>query len=294
MMSILRSVMNRESINSMARIFAFIPDEPYLKMMYRLRTGKRLNLEAPRRFNEKIQWLKLHDRRPEYTMMVDKYSVKPYVASIIGEEFIIPTLGVWDRFDDIDFAKLPDQFVLKCTHDSGGLVICKDKSKLDMKKARKKIERSLKSNFFWIGREWPYKDVPHRIIAEQYLEDESGEELKDYKIFCFNGEPKYIQVDFGRFSNHERNVYSTDWKYMGFTSHYKSNPNVAIPRPEKLDKMLAIAKVLSVGIKQVRIDLYSVFGRVYFGEVTFYHGSGFERYEPDEWDERLGRMIELA
>ena len=293
-MSILRSVMNRESINSMARIFAFIPDEPYLKMMYRLRTGKRLNLEAPRRFNEKIQWLKLHDRRPEYTMMVDKYSVKPYVASIIGEEFIIPTLGVWDRFDDIDFAKLPDQFVLKCTHDSGGLVICKDKSKLDMKKARKKIERSLKSNFFWIGREWPYKDVPHRIIAEQYLEDESGEELKDYKIFCFNGEPKYIQVDFGRFSNHERNVYSTDWKYMGFTSHYKSNPNVAIPRPEKLDKMLAIAKVLSVGIKQVRIDLYSVFGRVYFGEVTFYHGSGFERYEPDEWDERLGRMIELA
>lgn len=293
-MSILRSVMNRESINSMARIFAFIPDEPYLKMMYRLRTGKRLNLEAPRRFNEKIQWLKLHDRRPEYTMMVDKYSVKPYVASIIGEEFIIPTLGVWDRFDDIDFAKLPDQFVLKCTHDSGGLVICKDKSKLDMKKARKKIERSLKSNFFWIGREWPYKDVPHRIIAEQYLEDESGEELKDYKIFCFNGEPKYIQVDFGRFSNHERNVYSTDWKYMGFTSHYKSNPNVAIPRPEKLDKMLAIAKVLSVGIKQVRIDLYSVFGRVYFGEVTFYHGSGFVRYEPDEWDERLGRMIELA
>ena len=159
----------REQKNKLVSMLRFIPDEPYLKLMYRVRMGKKLNLKNPQTFNEKIQWLKLHDRRPEYVTMVDKYEAKKYVAGIIGEEYIIPTLGLWDRFEDIDFSSLPDQFVLKCTHDSGGLVVCRDKTILDIEAARKKINASLNTNFYWVGREWPYKDVKPRIIAEQYM-----------------------------------------------------------------------------------------------------------------------------
>lgn len=268
-------------------------DERFLKLQFRARMGKPLNLKEPRTFNEKLQWLKLYDRKPEYTQMVDKYEVKAYVAKLIGEEYIIPTLGVWDRFEDIDFDVLPAQFVLKCTHDSGGLVICKDKSKLDKAAAKAKIEKSLKRNYYLSGREWPYKNVKPRIIAEKYMVDESGIELKDYKVFCYNGQPKAVQVDFDRFIEHKRNVYSPQWELLDVGIQYPRDPNRIIEKPKKLEEMLRLAERLSTGIPHIRTDFYIIKDKIYFGELTFYHGSGYEKFTPEEWDVTFGSWIRL-
>ena len=270
-----------------------MPDDVYLSRMFKAKVGYPLNLTSPKTFNEKLQWLKLHDRKPIYTTMVDKYAVKDYVASIIGEQYIIPTLGVWDNFDDIDFDALPNQFVLKCTHDSGGLVICKDKSKLDIKKAKKKINKSLHRNYYYMFREWPYKDVKPRIIAEKYMEDESGYELKDYKVFNFDGEPKMIQVDYGRFSRHMRNLYTTDWKYIEASIEYPTDPKYIIEKPEALEKMLELARTLSKGISHARTDFYSIDEKLYFGEITFYHGSGFEKFTPKSFENQISSWLKL-
>ena len=275
------------------KLFDKWPDEKFLKMKYRIVTGKELHLECPESFNEKLQWLKLHDRNPCYVAMVDKYAVKGYVAGKVGKKYIIPTLGVWERFEEIDFNKLPKQFVLKCTHDSGGVVICKDKEKLDLRYAKMKLNRSLKRNYFYEGREWPYKNVPPRIIAEQYMEDESGKELKDYKIFCFDGEPKLIQVDFGRFDVHRRNLYTTDWEYIDASIKYPKDPNTQIPRPAGLGEMLEAAAKLSEGIPHVRVDLYSINEKIYFGELTLYHGGGMEKFTPEELGRQMGGWIKL-
>ena len=255
---------------------------------------KKLNLKNPQTFNEKMQWLKIYNRNPKYSEMVDKYQVKQYVANIIGEEYIIPTLGVWDKFDDIDFDSLPNQFVLKCTHDSGGLVICKDKEKLDVDSAKVKINESLRYNFFYLGREWPYKNVKPRIIAEQYMTDESGIELKDYKIFNFNGEPRIIQVDYDRFVQHKRNLYTTDWNYIDAAIQYPNDPNRKITRPKKLEKMLELARILSKDIPYVRTDFYCIDERIYFGELTFYHESGFGKFTPEKFDLEMGEWINLT
>lgn len=270
-----------------------LPDKPYILMRYRMRMGEWPNLKNPKTYNEKLQWIKLYDRKPEYTMMVDKYAVKEYVAKLIGEEYIIPTLGVWDRFEDIDFEKLPDQFVLKCTHDSGGLVICNDKSKLDIEAAKKKINGSLNSNYYWHSREWPYKNVKPRIIAEQYMVDESGVELKDYKIFTFNGVPRFIQVDFGRFSGHRRNLYTTDWEYMDVMNYYPADPETKIEKPVCLEKMLELSKTLSAGIPHLRTDFYIIDGKIFFGELTFFHGSGMKKYVPRSFEKTMGDWMEL-
>ena len=200
---------------------------------------------------------------------------------------------MWDSFDNIDFEKLPNQFVLKTTHDSGGVAICRNKDTFDVHSAKEMINTHLKRKFYLIGRELSYKNITPRIIAEKYMVDESGYELKDYKIFCFNGVPKLIQVDFGRFSKHKRNIYSTDWEYLGFSSLYPTDPNVKIRRPEKLDSMLNIAKKLSKGMPHVRIDLYLIYDQIYFGELTFYHESGFGKFKPDKWDTILGEWIKL-
>ncbi len=268
-------------------------DETYLKLKWRLRFGEPLNLDSPRTFNEKLQWLKLHDHRPEYTRMVDKYEAKKYVAEKLGEEYIIPTLGVWDRFDDIDFDSLPNQFVLKCTHDSGGLVICKDKSTLDMEATRKKLEKYLKRNYYMQSREWPYKNVKPRIIAEKYMEEKGEGELKDYKIFNFDGKAKVIQVDYGRFTKHMRNLYSTQWDYIEAAICFPTDPNHKIPKPEKLDEMLALAEKLSAGIPHVRTDFYYIDDKIYFGELTFYHGSGMETFVPEEYGFTMGEYLKL-
>lgn len=267
-------------------------DEAYLKRKYKACMGKEIHLDSPQTFNEKLQWLKLHDRKPEYTTMVDKYAVKMYVADIIGEKYIIPTLGVWNHFDEIDFDKLPNQFVLKCTHDSGGIVICKDKNKLDLKSAKKKIEKSLKQNYYWSGREWPYKDVKPRIIAEEYMIDESGYELKDYKFFCFNGEPKMMFIATDRGSDTKFDFYDMEFNHLPFTNGHP-NANKQIKKPKNYSTMLALSAKLSFGIPHVRVDFYNINGKIYFGELTFFHWSGLVPFEPEEWDYKLGSWLKL-
>ncbi len=271
----------------------WMSDEQYLKLLYKAALKKKLNLDNPQTFNEKLQWLKLHDRNPDYTKMVDKYEAKKYVASIIGEEYIIPTLGVYDKFDDIDFDKLPNQFVIKCTHDSGGLVICKDKNTLDIKAARKKISKCLKRNFYYFGREWPYKNVKPRIIIEKYMVDESNKELKDYKVFNFDGKPKIIQVDYDRFVEHKRNLYDKDWKYIEAAIQYPTNPEIKIEKPKNLTKMLELAKILSKDIPHVRTDFYSIEDKIYFGELTFYSESGLGKFSPKQFEKDMGEWLKL-
>lgn len=274
-------------------IYSIIPDKAYLRLKYLASTGKILHLKDPQTFNEKLQWLKLNDRKPIYTTMVDKYEAKKYVADIIGEEYIIPTLGVWDKFEDIDFDKLPDQFVLKCTHDSGGLVICKDKSKLDLQSARKKINKSLKNNYYLYCREWPYKNVKPRIIAEPYLVDESGYELKDYKIFCLNGKAEYVEVDFNRAVEHKLNPYDLEWKPLNFCDKSKNDYSANIPKPTRLNDMIVTAEKLSKDMKFLRVDMYSIYDKFYVGELTLFPGSGFIDFKPKEIDLKLGEKLNL-
>ncbi len=272
-----------------------MPDVKYIKKIFKVKMGYDLDLNNPQTFTEKLQWLKLYDRKPIYTTMVDKHDVKDYVANIIGKEYIIPTLGVYDKFEDIDFSKLPNQFVLKCTHDSGGLVIVKDKSKLDIEKAKKKINKCLKRNYYNFSREWPYKNVKPRIIAEKYMVDESGYELKDYKFFCFDGKAElmFIAKDRGlRDEETKFNFYDMNFKLLPFTNghpNFKEN----IEKPKTFDKMKELAEVLSKNIPQVRIDFYDINGQIYFGEITFFHWSGLMPFKPSEWDKKLGDLIKL-
>lgn len=271
-----------------------LSDKTYLSIKYKSKFGKRLDWENPKSFNEKLQWLKLYDRKPIYTTMVDKYEVKKYVASIIGEEYIIPTLGVWERFEDIDFSKLPDQFVLKCTHDSGGLVICKDKKRLDVEAARKKINRCLKKNFYWLGREWPYKNVKPRIIAEKYMEDTGTGELRDYKFFCFGGQARCAKIDFDRFIEHHANYFDIEGNLLPFGEEsYPPDENRVINFPENMPTMVRLSEILSKETPFLRADFYDVNGDVYFGELTFFPYSGFEKFTNDDWDYQLGSWIKL-
>ncbi len=252
-----------------------------------------LDLEHPTTFNEKIQWLKLYDRNPLYTTLVDKYAVKEWVAARIGRDHIIPTLGVWEHFDDIDFNTLPDEFVLKCTHDSGSIVFCKGKKEFDYDSAKKKLNQCLGRNYFWVSREWPYKNVPPKIIAEPYMVDESGDELKDYKIQMFRGEPKFIQVDFGRFSKHERNLYNCEWEYIPASILYPTAPDHIIQKPVCLDEMLTFARLLSKEMIYVRVDFYIINNEIYFGELTFHHGSGHEIIKPLEFEITMSKWLQL-
>lgn len=275
--------------------YRHMDDRKYLEKLYRATFGKDLNLENPQTFNEKLQWLKLYDRKPIYTTMVDKYAAKEYVADKIGGEYIIPTLGVWDKFDDIDFGALPDQFVLKCTHDSGGLAICKDKKTFDIEAARKKINRCLKRNYYYTFREWPYKDVKPRIIAEKYMVDESGYELKDYKIFCFDGQPKIMFIATDRANPEEEtkfDFFDMEFNHLPFQNGHP-NAKKSIMQPKGFEKMKELAAKLSAGIPQVRVDFYDIDGKVYFGELTFSHWSGFVPFDPEEWDYKLGSWIDL-
>lgn len=270
-----------------------VPDDEYLCRLYRAIMHKELNLSSPQTFNEKLQWLKLYDRRPEYTMMVDKYRVREYIANTIGEEYLIPLLGVWDSPEDIDFDALPNQFVLKCNHNSGlGMCICKDKSALDVSKVKRELKKGLAQDYYLSGREWPYKDVKRRIIAEQYMVDESGTELKDYKVMCFGGEPKLIQLHQGRFQRHTQDFYDIDWNYMDFEQGCPRSSTVE--KPQVLHQMLDLSRELTKGYPQLRVDWYCVSGKLYFGELTVFDGSGFSAFEPEEWDYTLGSWIDLS
>ena len=274
-------------------VYHSMPDEQYLKRLFRAITGKKLNLENPQTFNEKLQWLKLYDRKPEYTMMVDKYRVREYIANTIGKEYLIPLLGVWEDPEDIDFDALPDQFVLKCNHNSGlGMCICKDKSKLDIKRVKRELKKGLKQDYYLTGREWPYKDVPRRIIAEKYMVDESGTELKDYKVMCFNGQSKVIQIHRGRFDNHTLDLYDIAWNRLDFTWDCPQS-EIMWEKPAFLEEMLILSEKLAHGIPQLRVDWYYAEKKLYFGELTFSPTSGFSKMTPEEWDYKMGEWIEL-
>lgn len=271
-----------------------MPDDKYLRKGYRAHMGKKLNLENPETFNEKLQWLKLHDRRDEYTVMVDKYAAKEYVGGIIGEEHIIPLLGVWDSFDDIDFDSLPERFVLKCNHDCASFIICKDKSSLDIESARKKLTESLGRSFYLYGREWPYKNVKPRIIAEEYIEGPGGE-LPDYKVLCFGGVPKIIEYHTGRSRGmHSMLFFDTEWNLTEITNEDKIPSAAEIPgKPAQLEEMLKLSAKLSKGIPHVRVDWFCTEDKLYFGELTFYDGCGWTAFDREEHDLMLGSWIEL-
>lgn len=277
--------------------FNFLPDALDIKLLYLAHMGKLPNLKKPQTFNEKLNWLKLNDHNPLYTTLVDKYAVKEWVAKKIGEQYVIPTLGVWNNFDDIDFSKLPNQFVLKCTHDSAGLIICKDKSQLDKKKARNKLSKCLKRNFYYIAREWPYKHVPPRIIAEQYMEDIQDGELRDYKFYTFNGEPKFILIASNRHIKEKKRFDYFDMDFNHIDLQDIGIPNSAINYPHKpknFELMKKFCRILAKDIPAVRVDFYEVNGQLYFGEMTFFDNGGFMQAKPTTWEKEWGDLIDLS
>lgn len=275
---------------------SFINDKTYLKLIYYIKFGRRLNLKNPTRHCDKLQWYKLYYHNPLMTKCVDKYEVTNYVKEKIGEKYLIPTLGIWDNFDDIDFDKLPNQFCLKCTHDSGSYIICKDKSTFDIDAARKKFNRYMKGRFFWYGREWAYKNVKPRIMAQEYIDSLGKPESVEYKLTCFNGKVKFITVCSGiAHSDYElrkNDHFDRDWNKLDWYAYYKPSGKV-IKRPEFMDEIIEISDKLAEGFPQVRIDSYVINGKVYFGEMTFYTWSGLIEFTPDEWDEKIGSWWNL-
>lgn len=273
----------------------WMPDKLFLKILYRLNFRKKLNLKNPQTFSEKLQWLKLYNRQPEYTNMVDKIKAKEYVASIIGDDYIIPTLGVWKDPEEIDFNALPERFVLKCNHNSGtGMYICKDKSKMDIERVKANLLKGLKENYYIKNREWPYKDVERRIFAETYMEDEFGE-LRDYKFFCFDGEVKalFIATDRSKGEHAVRfDFFDENYNHLPFTNGHP-NASVLPKKPIMFEEMKNLASKLSKGFPHVRIDFYEVGTQIYFGEMTFFHWSGMKPFVPEEWDYKFGSWIKL-
>ena len=285
-------------INAGLGMYDNMPDEQYLGRKFKSCMGKPLNLEAPKTFNEKLQWLKLYDRKPEYTVMVDKYKVREYIKEKLGEEYLIPLVGVWDNPDEIEFDSLPDRFVLKCNHNSGlGMFICKDKSKLtsrDIKRIRKNLARGLAQDYYLTGREWPYKDVPRKIVAEKYMEDRSTSELRDYKFFCFDGVVKCYKVDFDRFVSHKANYFTPDGKVMKLGENVcPPDFNKSMPYSANIEKMESLAAKLSETYPFLRTDFYDVNGKIYFGELTLYPAGGFGKFIYEGNDELLGSWIKL-
>ena len=272
-----------------------LPDKFYLKWYYKQVFGRDLDIDNPQTLNEKIQWLKLYDRNPLYHQLIDKYEAKKIIASQVGDELVIPTLGIYDRFEDIDFDAFPNQFVLKCTHDAASTIVCKDKKNFNKEAACKKLKKAQRLDYYRVeGRQWGYKGIKPRIIAEQYMEDESGFELKDYKIFCFNGEPEYVEVDFNRWTKHKLNPYDFDWNPLNFCDTSKNDYEANIPKPARLDDMREIARKLSKEIPFVRVDFYSIYDRIYVGELTFYPGGGYIQFNPPETDLYYGQKLDLS
>ncbi|QOS39363.1 glycosyl transferase [Treponema rectale] len=285
-------------LNMFAGLFS---DKLFLKLKYHLATGQKLDLSNPTTFDEKLQYLKLYNHNPKYTELVDKFEVKKYVESLIGKEYVIPTIGIYQSFEEINFDLLPKQFVIKCTHDSGGLVVVKDKSKVNIESIKKKITKSLRHNYFKFTREWPYKNVKPRIIIEEYIELGSKENHYDYKFMCFNGIPKYLFLDVGVIGSdgghadeYYRNIYDMNFDLQPFRETRRNTPYL-VEKPKNFEKMVEIAAILSKSIPHVRVDLYNVGGKIYFGEITFFHGSGINnKFIPDEYSKKMGDLIDLS
>ena len=274
----------------------WMPDELYLKLCYRAIFGRKLDLKNPKTYNEKLQWMKLFDRNPLYRTLVDKYAVREYVAENVGQEYLIPMVGgPWNDPDEIDFDALPERFVLKCNHGSTTNILCKDKSCLDIPKAKAKLKKWLGMSWYWYGREWPYKDLTPCIYAESYMEDTQDGELRDYKFFCFDGKPRYMLLSTDRSDETKPtrgDFFDMDFNHMPFHKKHL-NAEVCPDKPRNFEAMKVLAAKMSQGLPAVRIDLYDVNGKIYFGEYTFFSGSGFGPFHPDEWDEKLGELIPL-
>ena len=273
-----------------------LTDKTKIKLTYRRSFKKKLNLDDPKTYNEKLQWLKLYNRNPLYTDLVDKYEMKKYITNIIGEEYIIPTIGIYNKFSEIDFSELPKKFVIKCTHDSGGLVICYDKNTFDIKDARKKINRALKQNYYVKFREWPYKNVKPRIIIEKYMEDNEDLELRDYKFYCFDGYVKAIMVATNRQNKTEElcfDYFDSEYKHLNLTNHWHPNAKIKPHKPKQFEKMLELARKLSKGFPHIRIDFYEVNNHIYIGELTFFDMGGLLKIHPDDWETEWGNLIKL-
>ncbi len=265
-----------------------IPDKTYIRLQYRLRLGKKLDLKNPQLFNEKIQYAKLYYRNPKLKLLVDKYEVRKFVEEKIGMKYLTELYGVYDSVDEIPFENLPEKFVMKLTNGSSYNYICQLKDDKTKQEIEYRFKKWLTVDFYMLGREWAYKDVKNRIICEELLETKDGYGLNDYKIFCFNGIPKIIQVDFSRFVNHKRNFYTPEWKFIDEIVEYTNDPNANIPKPVNLDEMLSCAKTLSEGFPQVRVDFYDVDGRIVFGEMTFYHGAGYLNFKNPKFELEMG------
>ncbi|MDO4548518.1 MAG: ATP-grasp fold amidoligase family protein [Clostridia bacterium] len=271
----------------------WVPDKTFIKLQYYLKLGRRLNLEKPALYNEKLQWIKLYDRKPIYNKFVDKIAVRDYVARTVGKKYLVPMICTCDSEDDIPWDELPRKYVLKCSHGSSCNIIQDGKkSESVIMRERARLPEWMKRNWYWFSREWPYKDVKPRILIEQYLEGPSGDVPYDYKILCFDGKPVYIIVDVDRYSDHKRNFYDVNWVRQDMFNRHPGYDG-DIPRPERLDEMLDVAAKLSKGIRHIRIDLYDVEGKIYFGEMTFFHGYGMEVFRPREFERKLGDLISL-
>lgn len=289
-----------KGINNMKLIsnkwFRFMSDKQYLKFKFFTVFKKKLNLENPQTFNEKIQWLKLYDRNSKYTTMVDKFEVKKYVANIIGEEYIIPTIGIYDYYEDINFEQLPNQFVMKCTHDCGSIVIVKDKSKIDRNTIKEKINKCLKDNYYYSSREWPYKNVKPRIIIEKYMKDKNSTSMRDYKFFCFDGKPQIMYLSEG-LENHataSMSFYDMNFNIIDCKRKDYKLLNYKPQLPSTFELMKKYSSMLSKDIPHLRVDWYEINGKLFFGELTFSTCSGFVPFESEEWDKKLGDMIDLS
>ena len=274
--------------------FRLLSDEKYIKLEFRLCMGKKLNLDNPQTLNEKLQWLKLHDRKESYTNMADKYNAKECAKKIIGEEYIIPTIGVYDSFDNIDFNSLPNQFVIKCTHDSGGVFICEDKSKLNIRKVKKIINKSLKKKYYYAHREWPYKNVKPRILIEEYIVDHNGV-LDDYKLQTFNGKVAYSFVCTDRIKGEVKFTFFDEHKrFIPVTQCGASNDYKGAKLPDNYEKIVELAEKLAKNIPAIRLDFYNIDGKIYFGEFTFFDSAGLGAFNPEEWDYKFGSMLDLS
>lgn len=274
---------------------SLLPDKIYLKKLYKKRVGKELDLKNPTTYTEKLNWLNLYDRRPEYTIMADKYAVRKYVAEKIGEEYLVELLGVWDSVEQIDFSSLPDKFVLKCNHDNG-VIICTDKKTFDIEKAKKELQWHLERDYYKKCREWPYKNIPRKIICEKYMENDTGKLLIEYKVFCFNGKIKFTQVITDRFTDSGTTFdnYDFSWNYMDMYQGDHCNQKGDIyEKPIFLDDIYAISEKLSKGISHIRIDFNIWNDKIYFGELTFFDSGGFDEFQPEKWAIELGNWIEL-
>lgn len=283
---------NREFRLKLINCLRFIPTKPYLKMVYKIKTGKKLNLKKPTTFCDKLNWLKLNELHPEYTQLVDKVGVREYIKEQIGEEYLFPIYGTWEHFRDIDFDALPDKFVLKCNHDSGSVKVITDKSAIDKEELNKFFEARLKMNPYVLGREYPYKDVKPCIIAEKFMTPDGEDDIKDYKFFCFNGEPVIMFIATDRSTDVKFDFFDMSFNHLDIVNIHDQS-GLEIAKPAMFDEMKELAAKLSQGMKFVRIDLYEIAGKIYFGEFTFFHGGAFWPMNPEKWEKELGDLIDI-